>query len=152
VADLFVRRMRNYVFFLIIASINTFAFAASPDKEEPMTLNDAVQRHLLLTAALPKYPEIYQWQPAGETLIDDGIFDLRFDYETGRLREIHVVKSTGNSKLDGRAILALKCGRPSPGRSTLFGFRSPLKSPGYLTSIRSNKSLELTAGGSVISL
>src|SRR5438874_13481488 len=106
--------MRNYLFLLIIASINTFAFAASPDKEEPMTLNDAVERHLLVTAALPKYPEIYQWQPAGETLIGDGIFDLRFDFETGRLREIHVVKSTGNNKLDARAILAFKVWKAKP--------------------------------------
>ena len=106
--------MRNYFLLLIIASINTFAFAAPPDKQKPMTLNDALQRHLLLTAAIPKYPEIYQWQPAGETLIDDGIFDLRFDFATGRLREIHVVKSTGNNKLDARAILAFKVWKAKP--------------------------------------
>jgi hypothetical protein len=122
--------MRNYLFLLIIASINTFVFAASPDKDESMTLNDAVQRHLLVTAALPKYPEIYQWQPAGETLIDDGIFDLRFDYETGRLREIHVVKSTGNSKLDARAILAFKVWKAKP--RSIHTLRVPItfKKPG----------------------
>ena len=106
--------MRNYFLLLVIASINTFAFAAPPDKQKPMTLNDALQRHLLLTAAIPKYPEIYEWKPSGHPLIDDGIFDLRFDYESGRLREIHVVKSTGNSKLDGRAIRAFKVWKAKP--------------------------------------
>jgi TonB family protein len=122
--------MRSYFFLLIIASINNFAFAAPRDNEEPMTLNDAVQRHLLVTAALPKYPEIYQRQPGEETLINDGIFDLRFDYDTGRLREIHVVKSTGNSKLDGRAILAFKVWKAKP--RSIHTLRVPItfKKPG----------------------
>ena len=106
--------MRNYLFLLIVASINSFASAAPPDEEQPMTLNDAVQRHVLVTAALPEYPEMYRPKAGGQPLIDEGIFDLRFDYESGRLREIRIVKSTGNSKLDCRAILAFKVWQAKP--------------------------------------
>jgi hypothetical protein len=112
--------MRNYFLLLIVGSINTFAFATPPDNEKPMTLDDAVQRHLLLTVAIPKYPEGRQWKPlpwggpAEHPLIGDGIFDLRFDYESGRLREIHVVKSTDSSELDTYAIGALKVWKAKP--------------------------------------
>ena len=113
--------MRNYLLLLIIASINIVAFATLPDNEKPMTLNEALQRHLLLTAAIPKYPGGYEWKPdprggpSGHSLMGDGIFDLRFDYESGLLREIHVVKSTDNTKLDTYAIGALKVWTATPG-------------------------------------
>jgi TonB family protein len=42
------------------------------------------------------------------------VFDLRFDFQTGELREIHIVRSTGHSLLDGHAISALKLWRAKP--------------------------------------
>jgi len=99
-----------------------------------MTLNDALQRHLLVAAAIPKWPEVYQRKPAPLSgpagIVGDGIFDLRFDYESGVLREIHVVKSTDNSKLDSYTIAALKVWKAKP--RSIHTLRVPItfKRPG----------------------
>src|SRR4051812_27463363 len=53
-----------------------------------------------------------------------GMFDLRFDFETGELREIHIVRSTGHSLLDGHTVSALKLGGQNRIESIFCGFQS----------------------------
>jgi TonB family protein len=53
-------------------------------------------------------------------LSGSGAFQLTFDYDTGRLREIHIVRSTGKRVLDDAAISALKLWRAEPDLSTVF--------------------------------
>jgi TonB family protein len=99
--------MRGYFFLMLVVAIPIVSSGASP---ELTTLDEAVQRHLLLTSVWPVYP-----REARESHTEgDGIFELKFDYESGHLREVHVVKSTGNHYLDGHAIGALKLWRAKP--------------------------------------
>ena len=83
-------------------------------------LDDALRQHLLLVAVAPDYPLEYEWRPAHGNVFGSGapsgkgIFDLRFDYETGHLREVHVVASTLSRKLDAHAIGALKLWKAKP--------------------------------------
>ena len=71
---------------------------------------DAIRQNLLLDHPRPKYPSnalLYR-------LTGKGIFELSFDYETGQLREIHIVKSTGHRSLDASIIDALRKWRAKP--------------------------------------
>ncbi len=43
-----------------------------------------------------------------------GLYELKFDYDTGHLREVHVVQSTANDMLDRRAIAAFKLWKAKP--------------------------------------
>jgi len=76
----------------------------------PVTLEEAQAKQLLLVAVEPRIP----YEARRSRLSGFGVFDLKFDYETGHLREIQVVKSTGHSMLDGRAIGALKLWTAKP--------------------------------------
>jgi TonB family protein len=88
-------------------------FKIAPDRGEPplTAVEEAQAKQLLLFAARPSYP----YEARKVHLSGSGIFDLRFDYETGHLREVHVVKSTGYNSLDGHAIGALKLWKAKPG-------------------------------------
>ena len=104
---LLVRSMRGYFFLMLVVAIPIVSAGASP---EPLSLDEVVQRHLLLTSIWPVYP-----REARESHTEGvGIFELKFDYESGHLREVHVVKSTGNHYLDGHAIGALKLWKAKP--------------------------------------
>jgi TonB family protein len=95
-----------------VIALTIFAGAAFGLAGEPplTTIEEAESKQLLVFAAKPSYPyEAYRMRVSGE-----GIFDLKFDYETGHLREIHVVKSTGNNFLDGHSIGALKLWKAKP--------------------------------------
>jgi TonB family protein len=71
---------------------------------------DALQQNLLLKHPTPEYP--YEARSRG--IRGSGIFLLRFDFETGHLRQVHVAKSMGNRILDQAAIAALKQWRAKP--------------------------------------
>jgi outer membrane biosynthesis protein TonB len=75
-----------------------------------MMAREASRRGLLLVAAIPRYPYLARSHWHGGT----GLFELTFDYETGHLREIHVVKSFGDRYLDGYSIGALKVWKAKP--------------------------------------
>lgn len=47
-------------------------------------------------------------------LTGSGVFEMKFDYESGRLREVHVVQSTGQPKLDAYTTAALKQWKAKP--------------------------------------
>jgi outer membrane biosynthesis protein TonB len=97
--------MRTFLTFLLFAAVRFSSIGASQDV---MLLDEAMQKHLLLVAAKPDYP----FEAHGKE--GTAIFELKFDYESGHLREIHVVKSIGNRVLDGRAIGALKVWQAKP--------------------------------------
>jgi outer membrane biosynthesis protein TonB len=80
------------------------------DSPQIMTFEQASKQHLLLQTAEPFAP----YRAIRNRWEGQGVFDLRFDFETGELREIHIFRSTGHSLLDGYAISALKLWRAKP--------------------------------------
>ena len=76
-----------------------------------MEVDEAVRRQLLVSAPQPDYP--YEARRGGGSG-GVGIFELKFDYESGHLREVHIAKSTGNRYLDGHSIAAFKLWRAKP--------------------------------------
>jgi outer membrane biosynthesis protein TonB len=75
-----------------------------------MRLDEAIRKNLLLVAAFPEYP----YNARSRLKSGTGLFELKFDYETGHLREVHVVQSTGYRWLDGPCIGALKVWQAKP--------------------------------------
>ncbi|HKP36516.1 MAG TPA: TonB family protein [Pyrinomonadaceae bacterium] len=75
-----------------------------------MRVDEALNKHLLLYAIKPEYP--YEMRHRGVT--GKGVFGLRFDYDTGHLQEVHVVKSTGSPMLDKYTIESLKHWKAKP--------------------------------------
>jgi TonB family protein len=100
-------------------------FKIVPNNDEPplTTIEAAQEKQLLLFAALPSMP----YEARRSRLSGSGIFDLTFDFERGHLREIHVVKSTGHSMLDGRAIGALELWKAKP--RSIHTLRVPINFP-----------------------
>jgi TonB family protein len=99
--------MRLCIVFLSLAVTALRCFAADP---KPMPVKEALERHLLLYAIRPEYP----YDMEHHVFTGKGTFELRFDYETGHLREIHIVKSTGSPMLDRSAIDSLKHWKAKP--------------------------------------
>ncbi len=96
----------NIITVLSIALIAS-SYAAEP---KPLTVNEAKRKRLLISFVPPAYPEAAKrmfWTGRG-------VFELTFDYESGRLRQVHVVKSTGHGILDASAIAALKMWKAKP--------------------------------------
>ena len=100
--------MRTY-HWLFFAVVQLSSFAASDDV---MPLSEAMQKHLLLVAAKPRYPQGSEARMFRRRYT--GLFELKFDYESGHLREVHVVKSTGDRGLDGHTIGAMKVWQAKP--------------------------------------
>ena len=93
----------------LISSVVLLAFILSASAQSPcISVDEAVQTGLLAVAPRPDYPYEARWKSAS------GTFQLKFDYETGQLREVHVVRSTGDRHLDGHSIAALKLWRAKP--------------------------------------
>lgn len=87
-----------------------------------MTLDEAESNHVLLVVAQPRGdPSLLQAGVHGEKT---GVFDLKFDFKTGHLREIHVVQSTGFKALDAAAISALEKWKAKP--RTVHTLRVPM--------------------------
>jgi outer membrane biosynthesis protein TonB len=100
--------MRIYPWLLFLA-IQLSSFAAADDV---MSWDEARQKHLLLVAAKPSYPDAAEARLFRRKYTC--VFELKFDYETGHLREVHVVKSTGEPRLDAYAIGAMKVWQAKP--------------------------------------
>jgi TonB family protein len=114
---LYRKLMRFFLSFLLFPVLNFGAFGASP---EMMTEQEAVTKDLLLFAVRPDYP----YEALSRKRSGSGVFDLTFDYESGHLREVHVVKSTGWRVLDAHAIGALKLWKAKP--RSLHTIRVPI--------------------------
>ncbi len=109
--------MRMHALLAISMVLKSSTFAASP---KVMSITDAVRSHLLVTAPAPNYP----FEARLHHVTGRGVYELRFDYETGRLLEVHVVKSIGSDLLDGRTIGALKLWRAKP--RSVYVIRVPI--------------------------
>lgn len=96
--------------FLALSLLWTMQVLGSAAPNEQMSMDEALRQDLLLIAVRPDYP----YEARRQRFTGSGIFELRFDYETGRLREVHVEKSTGQRMLDGHAIGALKLWKAKP--------------------------------------
>ena len=110
--------MRVGVIVLIILAVSSLA-----GPPPPLTLEEAQAKQLLLVAVQPFIP----YEARRMRLSGFGVFDLKFDYETGHLREIQIVKSTGHSMRDGRAISALKLWKAKP--RSIHTLRVPMNCP-----------------------
>ena len=62
---------------------------------EPTTVEDAVRQKFLLRAPRPEYP----FQARRQKFTGSELYELRFDYDTGHLREVHIVKRAGDRVL-----------------------------------------------------
>jgi hypothetical protein len=101
--------MRLLAPLLLFAAVHLSSSATS---EDIMPLNEAIQKRLLLVAAKPKWP--HEAPDGVRRRSSTGVFELKFDYESGHLREVHVVTSTGDRILDAHAIGSLKVWQAKP--------------------------------------
>ena len=77
---------------------------------EPTTGQEALRQNLLLKHPMPEYP----YEARRLKLSGSGLYQLKFDYESGRLREVHIVHGTGKRVLDDAIISALKRWQAKP--------------------------------------
>ena len=71
---------------------------------EPTTVKEAFDRHLLVYTVIPRYSSYLQRR----RVKGSGVFEMEFNYDSGRVREVHIVQSTGNDMLDRDTIFALR--------------------------------------------
>ena len=100
--------MRAHMFLLVFLAISPVSFAETTP--EVMTGAEAAQRGLLIKVVRPEFP----YEARGRHKGGSGVFELRFDYETGHLREIHVVRALPDPILQKAAIDALKQWQAKP--------------------------------------
>jgi TonB family protein len=77
---------------------------------EPMKAKEAFEKHLFVTRESPVYPSALERLGVR----GDGVFEMEFDYESGRVRDVRILRSTGNLVLDRNAVIALKHWRAKP--------------------------------------
>jgi len=111
--------MRAHLFLLIFLAISPVSFAETTPKV--MTAAEAVQRGLLIKAVRPEY----YWEARVRHRAGSGVFDLSFDYETGHLREIHVVRALPDPIMQKATIDALKQWQAKP--RSIHVLRLPVK-------------------------
>jgi TonB family protein len=75
-----------------------------------MQAEAAIAQHRLFYHPVPQYP----YEAHRDFVTGSGVFELRFDYETGYLREVHVASGTGSAFLDSAAIGTLKRWQAKP--------------------------------------
>jgi TonB family protein len=91
----------------VLALLCAFSANAAP---QPMAASDAVNQRLLVDRPRPEYPA----EARKQRLTGGGLFDIEFVPETGRVRRIHVVQSTGHRLLDQSVITAVRQWRVKP--------------------------------------
>ena len=99
--------MNTTVIFYIALTIAAAPFARAA---EPTTAEAAGRQNLLLQHPRPEYPE----EAKRKRISGAGVFQVKFDYDTGHLREVHIVRSTGQPALDQACITALKQWQAKP--------------------------------------
>lgn len=105
----------------VLAIITTFILSLGAVKAaEPTTGEEAIRRNLLVRHPAPEYP----YEARRVRISGSGVYQLKFDYETGRLREIHIVRATGQRVLDDAVISALKLWQAQP--KSLHTIRLPV--------------------------
>jgi protein TonB len=101
------RRMRTAITSVLLILVFLAPLQASP---EPKTAREAFDRHLIVYSVSPRYPSDLQRR----RIKGSGVFEMKYDYDTGRVREVLIVQSTGNDILDRNAVLALRRWRVKP--------------------------------------
>ena len=102
---------------LIWLILTSFALGA-----EPMSSREAFARHLLISHPAPQPP--LQLRLRKQHFQGDGMFELAFDFESGRVRDVRVLQSTGNSLLDRNTVITLKGWHAQP--RTIHLMRLPI--------------------------
>ncbi len=105
---------------LLVLTLAVAATAMGADAPPVMSSEDAIRQHLLFYYPFPEYPS----EARRQSITGSGIRELRFDYESGHLREVHVVTSTGSPLLDSSAIAGLKRWQAKP--HSVRGIRVPV--------------------------
>src|SRR4051794_38186255 len=77
------------------------------------TLAERVSPQDILYTVGPRYPSNYRRDRIGGT----GRFRMAVDFNTGKVKSVTVVKSTGSDGLDREAIFALRRWRFKPGKA-----------------------------------
>jgi TonB family protein len=77
---------------------------------EPKTAKEALDRHLFVYTVSPRYR--HELQRA--RIKGSGVFEIEFNYESGQVRQVHIVQSTGNDTLDRDTVFALRRWRIKP--------------------------------------
>jgi TonB family protein len=106
--------MRIVAIFAILLANNLSAYATKA------ITDDLRRKGLLLHSPTPDYPI----EARRNSWTGRGIFELRFDYESGRVQTVRVMHSTGHGMLDAHAIAALKLWRVKP--HSMHGLRLPI--------------------------
>ena len=83
---------------------------ATAHAAEPTTVEEAIRQNLLLKHPTPEYP----YEARRLKLSGSGLYQLKFDYESGQLREVHIVQSTRKPVLDEAIISTLKRWQAKP--------------------------------------
>lgn len=102
-----VKRMRALIASVLLVLAFLAPLRAAP---EPKTAKEAFDRHLFVYRVSPRYSSDLQRRK----IKGSGVFEMKFDYDTGRVREVHIVQSTGNDILDRNTVLALRRWRAKP--------------------------------------
>lgn len=98
--------MKRWLVFMLSLAIGSAEAGAPPT----MRAEDAIAQHRLFYHPIPQYP----YEARRSLITGSGLFELRFDYETGHLREVHVARGTGSAFLDSAAIGTLKRWQAKP--------------------------------------
>ena len=100
--------MREFLVFVLLFGLSVGALADTTPAL--MSSAEAVQKHLLLKTPRPEY----YYEARSRHIQGSGVFDLRFDYETGHLREVHIVQAMPDPLLQKATIEALKQWQAKP--------------------------------------
>lgn len=100
--------MRTRLIISILACLTCPSLLADKQVQRSASKGDVVYK------VNPRYPSTYQRAGIGGT----GRFRMDIDFNTGTVRSVTVVKSTGSYGLDKEAVFALRQWRFKPGRRT----------------------------------
>jgi hypothetical protein len=101
--------MRVRLFHVLLAYL---AISPVVTSAEPMSCREAIARHLIVEHPTPQLP--LESMLRKQRFQGGGIFDLEFDFESGRVRSVRVVQSTGSSLVDRSTVITLKKWRAKP--------------------------------------
>jgi hypothetical protein len=95
---------------LVVVSLALAVTALADTTPALMSVDEAKQKGLLINTPRPEY----YYEARVHHIQGSGVFDLRFDYETGHLREVHIVRAMPDPLLQKATIDALTKWRARP--------------------------------------
>jgi hypothetical protein len=97
-------------FLLLVLSLALSVRVLADTTPALMSVDEAKQKGLLINTPRPDY----YYEARVRHIQGSGVFDLRFDYETGHLREVHIVHAMPDVLLQTATIDALTKWRAKP--------------------------------------